>query len=528
MNHEKTTRDGATKSLRLLVVEDSPQDAEIAVREIRRGGFDVTWKRVETAEAMRTNLREKTWDIIVCDYQMPKFNGPAAIALLKETGIDIPLIIVSGVIGEETAVECMRSGAHDYVMKGNLPRLVPAIERELKEAESRRELKRLEEARRREQIMLSRTEGIAHIGSWEWDIATDTVTWSDELFRIFQRNPRAGAPSFADHPAFYHPDDMARLRQVVEVAVADGTPYEIELRAIRKDGETRVCMARGVAEMETGGREVRRLFGSLQDITERKAAQDALLAKNEELKAVTQQLWQAAKLATMGELASSIAHELNNPLATVSLRIESLTAQTSQDDKRLRELEIIGQEIERMGNLVTNLLQFSRRSQQQISTVDVREEIEKTFELVEYHLRKNNVKVIREFAPDVPFIHADRQQLRQLFLNLYTNAGDAMPQGGTLTVRVMARPEAKQVYIEIADTGAGIPPDILPKVMETFFTTKPEGKGTGLGLAICRRIAQEHQGTFDIVSEGIPGKGTRVCIALSVSNGSNAKSIKGE
>jgi signal transduction histidine kinase len=254
----------------------------------------------------------------------------------------------------------------------------------------------------------------------------------------------------------------------------------------------------------------------------------ALQAKNEELNAVLQQLWQAAKLATMGELASSIAHELNNPLATVSLRIESLTAQTSQDDSRRRELVIIGQEVERMGNLVTNLLQFSRRSQQQISTVDVREEIEKTFELMEYHLRKNNVKVIREFVPDVPFIHADRQQLRQLFLNLFTNAGDAMPQGGSLTVRVMARPEVKQVYIEIADTGVGIPPEILPKVMEAFFTTKPEGKGTGLGLAICRRVAQEHQGTFDIVSEGIPGKGTRVCIALPFSNGSNAKSFKGE
>ena len=270
-----------SKPLRLLVVEDSPRDAEIVVREIRRGGFDVTWKRVETAEAMRTNLREKTWDIIVCDYQMPKFNGPAAIALLKETGIDIPLIIVSGVIGEETAVECMRSGAHDYVMKGNLPRLVPAIERELKEAESRRELKRLEEARRREQIMLSRTEGIAHIGSWEWDIATDTVTWSEELFRIFQMDPHEGAPSFAEHPTLYHPDDMARLRQCVEVAVADGTPYELEMRAIRKDGETRVCIARGVSDGGQGKRPTR-LFGSLQDITERKKAEQAL-RENEQL-----------------------------------------------------------------------------------------------------------------------------------------------------------------------------------------------------------------------------------------------------
>ncbi len=140
------------------------------------------------------------------------------------------------------------------------------------------ERKRAEEALRSEQMMLARTEGVAHVGSWEWDIATDTVTWSDELFRIFQRDPREGAPSFAEHPAFYHPDDMARLLQVVEVAVADGTPYELELRAIRKDGVIRSCVARGLAERGLGGRAVR-LFGSLQDITERKRAEEAFEAQ---------------------------------------------------------------------------------------------------------------------------------------------------------------------------------------------------------------------------------------------------------
>jgi len=135
--------------------------------------------------------------------------------------------------------------------------------------------KRAEASLRSEQMMLARTEGIAHIGSWEWDIATDIVNWSDELFRIFQRDPQEGAPSFADQPAFYHPEDFAVLRQAVEAAVADGTPYALELRAIRKDGKTRVCMARGVAEMGMGGRAVR-LFGSLQDITERKQAEEML------------------------------------------------------------------------------------------------------------------------------------------------------------------------------------------------------------------------------------------------------------
>ncbi len=146
------------------------------------------------------------------------------------------------------------------------------------------ERKKAEEALQSEHTMLARTEGIAHIGSWEWDIATDTVTWSDELFRIFQRDPKEGAPSFAEHPAFYHPDDMARLQQAVEVCVADGTPYAFEMRAFRKDGETCVCMARGVAEMAPGGRAVR-MFGSLQDITEHKRSEEARQVSDELLQA---------------------------------------------------------------------------------------------------------------------------------------------------------------------------------------------------------------------------------------------------
>ncbi len=133
------------QSLRALMVEDSEDDALLIIRELKKGGYDPVSERVETAAAMKKALKEKQWDIILCDYKLPKFNAPSAIALLKESNIDIPLIIVSGTIGEETAVECMRLGAQDYIMKNNLSRLCPAIARELKEAETRDKQKRAEE-----------------------------------------------------------------------------------------------------------------------------------------------------------------------------------------------------------------------------------------------------------------------------------------------------------------------------------------------------------------------------------------------
>ena len=170
-----------------------------------------------------------------------------------------------------------------------------------------------------------------------------------------------------------------------------------------------------------------------------------------------------------------------------------------------------------MGQLVANLLQFSRRGQPQISLLDVREEIDNTLALIHYHLRNHRIIVVRQFAPEVPLLHADRQQLRQVFLNLLTNASDAMAQGGTLTLGVtdgVLEPDSPAVVIEVTDTGVGIAPEDMPKVLEPFFTTKAEGKGTGLGLAICRRVVQEHQGTLALTST--VGVGTTVRIALPV------------
>jgi PAS domain S-box-containing protein len=303
-----------------------------------------------------------------------------------------------------------------------------------------------------------------------------------------------------------------------------------EVVARRKDGSTfPVDLAVGEAVIDG-----RRYFtGVVRDISERKRAEAALResnqrleqalaelhAKGDEVQTMSQQLWQATKLATVGELAAGIAHELNNPLATVSLRVEGLLAGLPADDPRRRALEVVEGEVERMANLVANLLQFSRRGQRQVSTLNLREELDCTLDLIHYQFRKRGVTVRRDDAAEVRPVHADRQQLRQVFLNLLTNALDAMPHGGELTLRVhsagpTAPGAAERVVVEVSDTGVGIPPEHLARVTEPFFTTKPEGKGTGLGLAICKRIVQEHGGTLAIDSAA--GRGTTVAVSLPV------------
>jgi PAS domain S-box-containing protein len=381
------------------------------------------------------------------------------------------------------------------------------------------------------------------------DSAVDAVLTIDERGLIQSFNPAAermfgytaaevvGRNVHLLMPSPYreeHDGYLARYRATGERKII-GIGREVTAR--RKDG-TVFPIDLSVAEARLG--EWRVFVGTIRDLSERKRAEQALRdnqkslekavaelqAKNEEIRAMTQQLWHTAKLASVGELAASIAHELNNPLATVSLRIESTLARTPADDPRRRALEVVAQETKRMGELVSNLLQFSRRGREESSTLDLRQELAGAVELIQHHLRKRQIAVAKEFAPDTPTIYADRQKLRQVFLNLLTNASDAMPEGGTLTIRTVPAVLANGqpgVRIEFTDTGVGIPPEHLSRVMEPFFTTKEEGKGTGLGLPICRRVVQEHHGSLEIFSE--VRKGTTVRIILAVRNGTNVKGL---
>lgn len=340
---------------------------------------------------------------------------------------------------------------------------------------------------------------------------------------------------------FLFEEDRADVRVLFERRRA-GISEQADVRFRHRDGREiwALMVARpvvgeqgefqGALDMFTDVTERKQAEVSLRETSEQRArAMAELQARTDELKATTQQLWQAARLAGVGELAASIAHELNNPLGTVSLRVEGVLTKTPADDPRRRSLEVIEQEVERMGGLVANLLQFSRAGRDQVSTVDVCDEITKTVDLVAHHLRKRQIRVEPDFAPGVCSIHADRQQLRQVFLNLFTNAADAMPTGGLLMPRVRAGElpgDTPAIVIEVSDTGQGIPADLLAKVFDPFFTTKEDGKGTGLGLAICKRIVEQHHGKLGIESE--VGRGTTLRVTLPIHPNTNVATLRPE
>ena len=161
--------------LAVLIVEDSESDAQLVVRLLHKAGYKVAYQQVETAEQMRAALEKQAWDIVISDYSLPHFDGPAALALLHEKGLDIPFIVVSGTMGEETAVVMMKSGAHDYLVKGNLARLVPAVERELAQAKERRERRRTEEELRRSRELLNQSFGSLYDALFIIDAATSEI-----------------------------------------------------------------------------------------------------------------------------------------------------------------------------------------------------------------------------------------------------------------------------------------------------------------------------------------------------------------
>jgi PAS domain S-box-containing protein len=367
------------------------------------------------------------------------------------------------------------------------------------------ERKQAEEALRRSQKMLARTESITHIGSWEWEIATDTVTWSEELFRIFQLDSDDRAPSWAEHPKLYHPEDFETLRQAVKDAVTNGTPYEMELRAFRKDGETRVCQARGFAEFGENGKPVH-LFGSLHDITERKRMEEDLL--------------KAQKLESVGVFAGGIAHDFNNILTTILGNVSLAKMRVRPEDKIFDLLSEAEQASIRAATLTKQLLTFAKGGAPVKEIASIKDILKESSLFV---LRGSKSKCEFSIAEDLWSAEVDIGQISQVINNIVINANQAMPEGGIIQVAAenliidighgLPLKPGRYIRISITDQGVGIAEKHFLKVFDPYFTTKQ--KGSGLGLATTYSIIKNHDGHITV--ESTLGEGTTFHIYLYAS-----------
>jgi signal transduction histidine kinase len=378
--------------LRVLMVEDNERDAALLLRELQRSDYQVTYERVDTPEAMSTALEcDPPWDVVIADFTMPRFSAPAALSLLKERAIDLPFIIVSGTIGEEAAVTSLRAGAHDFLVKGALARLVPAIERERREAGVRAERKKMHE-----QLLIS--------------------------------------------------DRMVSIG-----LLAAGVAHEIN-------------------------NPLAILVANLELATE----QLALMMQQE-----------AARGADNAKCASAIS----------SAEVTQLVRDAQEAAERVRLI-------------VHDLKNFSRaHDENNDGPVDIHRVLESAIRMAANEIR-HRARLTRRYGA-VPPVEGSDGKLGQVFINLLVNAVQAMPEGKIEAneIGVLTRTDdAGRAVIEIADTGSGISPGVLPHVFDLFFTTKKVNSGTGLGLSICQRIIAAHGGTISVESE--VGLGTTFRIVL--------------
>jgi PAS domain S-box-containing protein len=485
-----------SKHLRVLLVEDNPDDALLVERHLRRGGFDVSVRRVETAGEMSSAMLDPAgWDVVLADYHLPAFSAPEALELLKSSGLDVPFIMMSGAIVEETAVSALRAGAHDYIAKQNLARLIPAIERELNEAAGRRVKRNAEQA-------LHSSEERFHRLVQAIPLA---LLISDSTGRIIFANQ--GVEALLGYTPSEIETGAVTLNRIFS---APGSRESLLRRWARGNGEpleVECCTSTGAAVPVLVGAarlnrdsipEQRQFVAFLADLTEQKRS-DEVFQRTE-------------KLAAAGRLAASIAHEINNPLEAVT-NCMYLMGQSQMDDSAREYLQIAQRELNRVVHITTQTLRFYRQSTRPVETA-IHELIETVISLYDARLRSNSISVIRRFR-QIPGITIFEGEVRQVLANLIGNAIDAMSsqRSGTLILRTApARDWAsgrEGIAITIADTGSGMDAKTARRIFEPFFSTK-DNTGTGLGLWVSLEILEKHHGVIRLRTRKQRGSAFRI------------------
>jgi two-component system cell cycle sensor histidine kinase/response regulator CckA len=500
--------------LSVLLVEDSPEDAELLVTELRRSGFSPKWQRVD-AEGPFLEALVQAPDVILADFNMPQFSAVRLLELLASQPTEAPVIVVSGSVGEDVAVEMIRRGATDYLLKDRLARLGQAVRHALTQRELREQSRAATEALRASEQRLAEAQRIARVGSWDWELATNQLIWSKGLYELLELDPNTFVPTLDSFRALVHPHDWPRLDAVATAHVQTGAPFDCEHRVRLSSGRELILRAAAQRELDAQGRVVR-VRGIAQDITAERQLEE--------------QRRQSQKLEAIGRLAGGVAHDFNN-LLTVILGYSEIAVGQLEPGASSEQILEVRQQVEairdaghRAASLTKQLLAFSRQQVLEPKVIDLNEIVARMENMLR-RLIGEDILLTSVLAPQLSPVRVDPNQLEQVILNLAVNARDAMPQGGRLVLETgMVRVDEVRklpygevlpglyVRLSVCDSGTGMPPEIQARIFEPFFTTKAPGHGTGLGLATVYGVITQSDGWISVAST--EGNGTRFDVHL--------------
>jgi len=489
--------------LHILHLEDDKYDTELVKESLISDGIDCEITRVESESDFVAALRKGAFDLIFADYSLPSFDGMLALAIARDQCPNIPFILISGTLGEELAIESLKAGAKDYVLKQRLYRLPHVVKRALEEAAAEDALRESEE---RYQLHFENVGDVIYTVDRDFRI----TSMSPSVERIIGYKPeeliglRIGETGLL--PPEYHERAYSNTKRVLAGERVGPTEYEF----IAKDGTRVIAEVSGAPIIKDG-----KVIGGIdvaRDITEHRQLED--------------QFRQAQKMEAIGQLTGGIAHDFNN-LLTAIIGHAQLALHTAEESspiyKDLQEVEKAGQAA---ANLTRQLLAFSRKQVIRPQVMDINYELEGMKKLLQKLIREDIDLQIKP-SPELRRIMADPSQVEQVIVNLVVNARDAMPGGGRIILET-ANSELDEDYanahqgvkpgryvmLAVSDTGCGMRKEVREHIFDPFFTTKPEGQGTGLGLSTVYGIAKQHGGNIWVYSE--EGYGTTFKVYLPV------------
>ena len=486
--------------VRILHLEDDDMDAEL-IEATLGAGLDCEVRRVVTRAEFTEALEAGGFDAILADYALPSFSGPAALEAARARRPELPFIFLSGTLGDERAVDTLKAGATDYVLKDHLSRLVPVVRRALDEASERAARRQAEERLREQAALLDLTHEAIFVQDMEYRVRY----WNRGAEQLYSW-PAAEAVG-QDVTHLLNVGNRRDLFAARSVVLQDGVWTGI-LQQRTRDGRELVVQSSWTLVRDEAGTP-RSILVVNTDVTEMRKLEAKFL--------------RSQRMKSIGTLAGGIAHDLNNVLSPILMAVGLLRKQI--DDARGRRiLETLDTSAQRGADMIRQILTFARGAEGERVPLQPGYLIREMQKIADETFPKS-ISVRADVADGLWIVSGQATPLQQVLMNLCVNARDAMPQGGTLSLAAKnvslderaarSNPKARPgpyVLIKVADTGSGIPPEVMDRIFDPFFSTKGLGHGTGLGLSTTLSIVESHGGFIDVYTE--VGRGTAFNVYL--------------